>query len=124
MSIVSLAEFMSALVGHQVYAINFPNYKKGDFLKLEITSGVMELGGVDDFNVQFMARASHPAKAEQMCLDVLDKLDKLTNKEFNDGKCQLILAQAEAPQPFYVGETEDGAFLMSVNFRLLTTTLT
>lgn len=123
MSIISLAEFMSALVGHQVYAINFPDYKEGDFLKLEITSGVVELGGVADFNVQFMARATHPARAEALCLDVLNKLDKQTNKVFADGKYQLILAQAEAPQPFYLGQAENGAFLMSVNFRLLTTSL-
>lgn len=123
MNIISLAEFMSALVGHQVYAINFPDYTEGDFLKLEITSGAMELGGIDDFNIQFIARASHPSRAEELCLEVLNKLDKLTNKEFNAGKCQLILAQAQAPQPFYMGQAEDGAFLMSIDFRLLTTTL-
>lgn len=123
MGIVALADFFTSLVGHKVFAINFPDFTKGDFIKMEITSGVQELGEVADFNVQFMARASHPEKAERMCLDVLEKLDKQTNKVFANGKYQLIMAQAEAPQPFYVGEAEDGAFLMSVNFRLLTTKL-
>ncbi|MDK0636893.1 minor capsid protein [Clostridium perfringens] len=112
------------MVGHQVYALSFPEYSEDEAVKLEITSGVQEAGGVDDFNIQLIVRASHPARTEKICIDIIENLDKKTNRIFDSGKCQMILAKAEAPQPYYMGQAENGAFLMSVDFRLLTTTLT
>lgn len=125
MGTLELSDYLSELFGVKVWALNFPQYSKDKnaTVKLEITSGVAEVGGVADFNIQLMAKGVHPSQAELVCLEMIKKLDNSTNKIIAGGKYQLILAQAEAPQPFYMGQTEDGAFLMSISFRLLTTKL-
>lgn len=121
MNIITLTHLFSSLLNEEIYAINFPEYTKGQFIKFEITSSIKELGGVMDFNVQFMTKAQHPADAEKMALNILNKLDMLTNIEFAENRYQLILARAETTQPFFVGETTSGDFLFSVDFRLLIT---
>lgn len=119
MNMISLLELFSSILGYKVYPINFPEYEKGDFVKLEITSGVQEAGGVYDFNIQFMSKSQHPSDSERISLDIIDKLDMLTNKDFGNGVYQLILAKATSPQPYYVGETETNEFIFSTDFRLL-----
>jgi len=99
--------------------INFPEFKEGTFIKIEITSGIHEAGGVADFNVQFMVKSEHPAESERIALDIITKLDMVTDREFSNGTYQLILAKATSPQPYYVGETQNGEFLFSTDFRLL-----
>lgn len=119
MNILNLLELFSNILGYQVYPINFPEYEKGNFVKFEITSGVQEAGGVYDFNIQFMVKGQHPSESEEIALDILDKLDMLTNKDFGNGTYQLILAKATSPQPYYVGETETNEYIFSTDFRLL-----
>ena len=122
MNITKLSELFSGLLGFQVYSVKFPSYTKGTFAKLEITSGIVEAGGVQDFNIQIMCKSDeHPATAEALAIDVINKLDMITNKEFNDGKHQLILIKVVNPQPIYVGETTAGEFIFAVDFRVLTT---
>lgn len=123
MNIIALTKMFSEMLDNQVYAINFPEYKKGRFIKLEVTSGVQELGGVMDFNVQFMVKANHPAEAEMIALDIIDKIDMVTDVEFCEGKYQLILAKASSPQSYFVGETDSDEFVFSVDFRLLVSRL-
>lgn len=123
MNIIALTKMFSEMLDNQVYAINFPAYTKGNFIKLEITSGVQELGGVMDFNVQFMTKANHPAEAEGVALNIIYKLDMVTDIEFCEGKYQLILAKASSTQPYFVGETDSDEFVFSVDFRLLVSRL-
>lgn len=120
MNIISLAELFSEVLNHQVYAINFPEYTDGSFIKIEINSGVEELGGVYDFNVQFMVKAEHPSESERVASEIITTVDMLTNKDFAGGTYQLILAKAGSPQPYFVGETENKEFIFSVEFRILT----
>lgn len=119
MSIIILAELFSEIFKHKVYAVNFPAYTEGTSIKIEITSGVNEAGGVSDFNVQFMIKAKHPSESERVALDIIDKIDMITDLDFNAGKYQMILIKAISQQPFYIGETETQEFLYSVDFRLL-----
>ena len=122
MNITKLSDLFSSLLGFQVFAINFPSYTKGTFTKLEIISGIVEAGGVQDFNIQFMCKSDgHPSKAEALAMEIINKLDVVTDKVFDDGKYQLILARVMTPQPTYVGETTAGEYIFSVDFRLLTT---
>lgn len=119
MDLISLSKLFTEILGFKIYAINFPDYKEGTYAKIEITSGVQEAGGVCDFNIQFMVKAEHPSKAEGVVLNILNKLDMVTNKDFAEGTYQLILSKAISPQPYYVGETENGEFIFSIDFRLL-----
>lgn len=122
MSVIELAKLLSELSGQDIYAVNFPSFTKGNFVKLEILSGIVETGGVQDFNIQLMFKSeNHPAKAEASAIDCINKLNMVTNKEFADGKYQLILLRVSTPQPIFVGETQTGEFIFSVDFRVLTT---
>lgn len=121
MNITKIIELLSELLGCQIYAVNFPNYTKGTFVKLEITSGISEAGGVQDFNIQLMIKSDHPAKAESLAHETILKLDMITDKLFDNDTYQLILARATAPQPVYVGETTVGEYIFATDFRLLTT---
>lgn len=123
MDLISLSKLFSELLGFQVFAVNFPEYKEGTYTKIEITSGVQEAGGVFDFNVQFMVKSEHPSDSERVVLNIINKLDMVSNKDFSDGTYQLILLKTISPQPYYVGETENGEFIFSADFRLLTSRL-
>lgn len=119
MSIMELSKLFSDLLNHKVYALNFPEYTKGQFIKLEITSGIEEAGGVLDFNIQFMCKANHPASAESLAVEIMEKLDLKADVEFSEGKYQMIVIKASTPQPFFVGVSEKGEFVFSVGFRVL-----
>lgn len=119
MNISSLAKFFSEITGHKIYSINFPTATEGTFIKLEVTSGVEESGGVYDFNIQFMVKAEHPSTSEEVSIDLIEKLGLLTDKEFGAGKYQLILCRASSPQPLFVGIGEDGHYVFSSDFRIL-----
>ena len=118
MDIVSLCKMIQGLTGYQIYPINFPDKADGTASKLEITTGMVEMGGVYDFNIEISVKASHPSEAEGICLDLINKLHKVTDVEY--GLYQLILCQAEKPYPFYIGQLENGEHLFTCNFRLMT----
>lgn len=118
MDIVSLCKMIEMLTGHKIYPINFPDGVDGLISKLEIITGMIESGGVFDFNIEITVKAAHPSEAEHICLDLINKLHKVTDKEY--GIHQLILCQAEKPYPFYLGQMETGEHLFNCNFRLLT----
>lgn len=107
--------------------ISFPNYKnERNSIKIEITDCTLS-GEVYDLTIQFMVKSVSIKEAESVSINIISKLNNKTDYLFIDKdkniNLQLILAQAQAPQPFYVGETETGLFLMSVDFRLLITEL-
>lgn len=117
---------LTEILGIRTNIISFPNYKSSSEVKIEITDCILS-GGVYDLTVQFMVKANTTREAEAVSIDIISKLNNKTDYLFTDKdkniNLQLILAQAPAPQPFYVGETETGLFLMSVDFRLLVTEL-
>lgn len=125
MSILDLAKLFTKLTGQKIYAINFPAYKETmkdeTFVKLEITSGIEEVGDIEEFNVQFDVKSKHPSKAEEVSLIILENLDMVTNQEFAGGQYQLILSKASSPQPYYLGQSEENDSVFSVEFRLMVT---
>lgn len=119
MNILKLCDLFSELLEQKVFALNFPEYQEGTHVKLEITSGVQEVGGVSDFNIQFMVKSEHPSESERVALNILKNIDMVTNKDFDSGTYQLILAKATSPQPYFVGETQNSEYIFSADFRLL-----
>lgn len=122
MNLIKLCELFSSITGEKIYSINFPEFENGAFTKLEITTGVSEKGGVYDFNIQFMSKAKHPAESEEKALNIINKLDGITNRLFGNGAYQLILIKATSPQPFFEGiakteNTDD--YVFSCDFRVL-----
>lgn len=118
MDIISLCKMIEGLTDYKIYPINFPDGVDGIASKLEIITGMMETGGVYDFNIEISVKAYHPSEAEGICLDLINKLHKVTDVEY--GIHQLIICQAEKSNPFYVGQLETGEHLFTCNFRLMT----
>lgn len=120
MDIQSLTNLFSQITGIKIYNLQFPEDCLGEAIKLEMTSGLIDSGGVKDFNVQFMVKAEHPSGAEQLALQLINKLHKVTNRYFGpDESLQLILCYCQTPTPSFVGELTSGEFVYSVDFRLL-----
>lgn len=123
MNIQSLAELFTEITGVKIYNLQFPEDEFGEAVKVETTSGMIDKGGIKDFNVQFMTKAGHPAAAEQMALSLIEQLHKVTDKVFNGGRTQLVLCYCQTPTPSFVGELSNGEYVYSVDFRLLTSNL-
>lgn len=119
MNIQALSDLFSELTGDKIYNLQFPEDEFGEAIKVETTSGIIEKGGIKDFNIQFMTKAGHPAVAERLSLGLINNLHMVTNKEFGNGKYQLVLCSCQAPTPNFVGELVNGEFVYSVDFRLL-----
>lgn len=121
MNIQALTDLFSDQLGQKVYNLNFPEFTEGEFIKVEPTTGMVDVGGLKDFNLQFMTKANHPKRAEHLAIELINSLHQLRNKEF--GGFQLVLMSCQAPIPNYLGETPQGEFLYSVDFRILATKL-
>lgn len=123
MRIQALTKLFSEITGVKIYNLQFPEDTIGEAIKLEATSGMIESGGIKDFNVQFMTKALHPSVAEQLAIGLVEDLHKVTNKVFNEGKTQLVLCYCQTPAPNFVGELVNGEYVYSVDFRILTSEL-
>lgn len=119
MSITKLTKLFSELIGQRVYAMQFPDFTQGQAVKMEITTGVSDKGGIKDFNVQLMIKSDHPATSESIAIHIIQLLDMQTDIEFDAGQLQLVLCKATSPHPYYVGELVSGEFIYSIDFRLL-----
>ena len=118
MDILQLCQLVGNLSGYTVNPIQFPDIKADSLVKLEVTTGMIEQGGVYDFNVELGVKSNHPKDAEKICIDMINKLHKKTDVEFN--KYQLILMLAEKPYPFYEGILDDGTYYFTISFRVMT----
>lgn len=118
--IQDLTTLFSDITGLKIYNLQFPEDTMGEAIKVETTSGLIESGGVKDFNIQFMVKAEHPSRAEQLSLQLIEELHLVTDRYFGEGgRYQLILCYCTAPTPSFVGELTNGDYVYSVEFRLL-----
>lgn len=120
MDIINLCKMIELLTDIKVNPIRFSE-TFGTETKLEITTGMVESGGIYDFNIEISVKAEHPSICEGICLDLINKLHRKTDIDFNGH--QLVLCQADKPYPFYVGQMETGEYLFNCSFRLLTAKL-
>ena len=121
MGIIQLCNLLGSIIEEYINPIQFPNEKLNGNdtpIKLEVTTGMIEQGGVFDFNIELGVKALHPKDAERMCINMINKLHRVSDVE-HEGH-QLILCLAEKPHPTYEGIMEDGTYYFTCNFRLLT----
>lgn len=120
MGIIQLCELLELLSDQKIYPLNFPDLPN-DLVKLEITTGMSEVGGVFDFNIELGIKSDHPKEGERMGIDMINKFHRKTDVEYEGH--QLILMMAEKPYPSYEGVLEDGSFYFTCNFRVMTSKL-
>ena len=118
MGIKQLCELLGSLCGYDINPIQFLHNANGNQVKLEITTGMIETGGVFDFNIEMGVKAKHPKDGERICIDMINKLHRKSDIEHEE--TQLILILAEKPHPFFEGILEDGMYYFTCNFRVLT----
>lgn len=118
MDILELCNLLGDISGYKIHPIQFPNIDEDCLVKLEITTGMIEQGGVFDFNIELGVKAYHPKSAERICINMINKLHKVTDREYKE--YQLILMLAEKPYPFFEGILDDGSFYFTCNFRVMT----
>lgn len=117
MDIITLCNFLETLTRYKVNPNQFSSETGKDHIKLEITTGMMELGGMYDFNFEIGVKSEHPKDAERISLEIINKLHRQTDIEV--GKYQVVLVLAEKPNPFFEGILEDGTFFYTCNFRIM-----
>lgn len=118
MRLIQLADFLGSVLGTQVFPLEFPHNDEEDLLVLDIVNGDMQ-GGLKVQNIQLMNRSTHPGVGEEFANNVISTLHNLTNATW-DGY-QIVVIQANNPDPFFSGNDENERYLYTVDFRVLTT---
>lgn len=68
--------------------------------------------------VQVVIRADHPSVGEAKANDIYTHLHN--RRQFDVGQTRIISATADQSAPLYLGSDENGRFLYSVNFTMVT----
>ncbi len=100
------------------FTINRFTNVKGDEIKFMVLSGDVSSRNLYGAQVEFMAKASHPAAAEVMIQQVIDRLNGLTNVMFDEGRLQLVVAKSDLMFPFFEGELESNEFMYSTTIQI------
>lgn len=120
MFIVDLKEYIETLTGQQMSLLQFPVNDLADpSVMIRPISSIDATGGVFNFNIEIAVKSSHPAKSCNLAGEMLLKLDKLTNKDVKG--YQIILINALTSVPNYMGQTENGDYVYTVEYNILTT---
>jgi hypothetical protein len=117
MSIMDFIDFLKLNVSGVYYPLDFPANAKDNCMFVGIIGGTARVSGVGEINLQVVIRDTHPSKAEAKALEMIQFLDKQTNKDLNG--THLIYAEALQPYPLYAGEDENHRHMFSTNFRLI-----
>lgn len=121
MRLVQVVGFISSVTGYTAYPIEFPlNTKREDILVVDIINGNQKGGSVTELNIQIMTRSNHPSTAEELANTLLEALHNQTKNNW-DG-WQIILIQANNPNPFFNGKDENNNYIYTCDFRLLIST--
>lgn len=116
--LIQLSDFLGSVLGAKVYPLEFPHNNDENLLVLDIINGDFQ-GDMRVQNIQLMNRSTHPGIGEEFANNVISTLHNLTNKIWED--CQVVLIQANNPNPFFAGNDENERYLYTVDFRVLTT---
>lgn len=103
-------------INTQLYPLAFPATSPVEAMIVEI-GGASNRGSVYDTTLTITVRAGHPSEAERLSLDVISKLNLLTNQEV--GEYQLILIRTQSLIPQYLGKDAEGNHFYMNNFRVL-----
>lgn len=116
MTLEDFVLFFREELGIDVYPIQFPlTNPVEDCVVIDVVGG--DCGVVSTVSIQVNARSTHPKMAENLLGEVIKKLNKLTNRVYNN--TQIILIKSDVTHPYFLGQDETGKFLYSTRFRVL-----
>lgn len=100
-----------------VYPLEFPAGAPKEAMLLELSESFVNRGTVYDGTMVVTARAKHPQRAEQLAMDVNNRLHNLT--DIYVGDMQIIMLKSLSPLPAYAGKDKGNEFYYTVNFQVL-----
>ena len=115
MGLEMLTKLLTDLSGVQIFPLQFPQNTEAA-AKVEVTSSIEESCGVADLTVQVMVRDKHPALAESTSQKIKEALHQVTDTDF--GNFQVVICRSLG-EPFFVGESEAGFYIFSLDFNLI-----
>lgn len=122
MSIIELKQFLASLgITTVMYPLAFPADSPNvpaEAILIETGNSTPTAGDLEEFILSLTVRAEHPVRAEALSLDIISRLNRLTNQTVGDSQIVLIRSQQKIPQ--YAGKDENGRHYYTNNFRVLT----
>lgn len=100
-----------------IYPLEFPAGAPKDAMLIETSQTFTNRGSVYDGTITVTVRANHPERAEQLAMDVNNKLHNLTDQTVGD--LQIIMLKSLNPIPAYAGKGNGKEFYYMVNFQVL-----
>lgn len=70
--------------------------------------------GIKDIGFQVLVRAKHPSTAEAMSYEIFEHFNG--REHFNMGTIRIDFCLADQSVPVYIGESEQGLAMYSINF--------
>lgn len=117
MDILTLCNLIGDITGVQIYPVEFPNIESSILSKVELTTAMLEKGGLYDFDIEIGTKANNPKDAERLSIDIINKLHRKTNIEYD--AYQVVLITADRPYPEHKDTLEDGKHYYTCKFRML-----
>lgn len=118
MRVADVANYLKANVPYSYFALSFPPTAGDNSAKVEIIGGGSPDRELLRPSIQVIVRAKTAINAESKAWEIYDFLKHKTN--FMIGATSVVLCRAEQSSPLYIGTDENGRFLYSINFQLLT----
>lgn len=117
MDILTLCNLIGDITKTKIYPIEFPDIEEQTLSKLELTTAMLEEGGLFDFTMEIGTKASNPKDAERLSIDIINKLHRKTDIEYEG--YQIVLITADRPYPEHKEVLEDGKHFYTCKFRTL-----
>ena len=121
MDILTLCNLIGDIAGIKIYPVEFPDIESSIVSKAELTTAMLENGWLYDFNLEIGTKADNPKDAERLSIDIINKLHRKTNIEYD--AYQVVLITADRPYPEYKDTLEDGKYYYTCKFRMLACTM-
>lgn len=117
MDILTLCNLIGDITEVKIYPIEFPNIDEKILSKLELTTAMLENGGLFDFTIEIGTKSNNAKDAERLSIDIINKLHRKTDIEYEG--YQVVLITSERPYPEYEGTLDDGIHYYTCKFRTL-----
>lgn len=118
MRVADVANYLKSNVPYTYFANSFPVTAGDDCGKVTINGGGSPDKILSRPSLQVIIRAKSGSFAESKAWEIYNHLKLKTN--FKIGATSVVLCRAEQSSPLFIGTDENGRFLYSINFQLLT----
>lgn len=118
MTLTQYCDFFTSELGVTVYPIQFPfNTKTEDCLTFDFVYGYNLSKDTTSIIGQFQARGNHPSRPELMLEKAIKKLHNMSGRLHEN--CNIILIRKQTPNPYHLGQDDNGMYLFTADFIII-----